>query len=141
MQRIPRLSLALLSTLAASSTALAGPLSLNPPKQRSTPPSIASIYGAPPAEAAQPVRPAPVRNEYGGGFFEFLFRGPSGGRYEPSRESGYRQYPQAPGGDLGPGMVESPYHPGTPAMDPRYLKQEVSYDGSEGAGTIVINTR
>jgi len=142
MQRIHRLSLALLSTLAASSTALAGPLSLNPPKQRSAPPPIASIYGAPPAETAQPARPSAARSEYGGGFIEFLFRGPPGGRYEPSREppTSYRQYPPAPG-DIGPGMVESPYHPGSAVMDPRYLKQEVGYDGSEGAGTIVINTR
>jgi len=135
MQRIPRLSLALLSTLAASSAAFAGPLSLNPTSQRSAPPPVA--YRAPPAEPAQPVRPA-----RGGGFIEFLFGGPAGGRYE-SREqpTSYRQYPQAPGGDLGPGMVESPYHPGSAVMDPRYLKQEVAYDGSEGAGTIVINTR
>jgi lipoprotein-anchoring transpeptidase ErfK/SrfK len=140
MQRIPHLSLALLSTLAASSTALAGPLSLNPTSQRSAPPPIASIYGAPPPEAAPPVRQ--TRNEYGGGFLEFLFRGPGGPRYDTGREPPtYRQYPAMPGGDAGPGMVESPYHPGTPAMDPRYIKQEVGYDGSEAAGTVVINTR
>src|SRR5207244_7084138 len=75
MQRIPRLSLALLSTLAASSTALAGPLSLNPTSQRSAPP-IAAIYDTTPA--APPARAAAQRSAYGGGFIEFLFGGPSG---------------------------------------------------------------
>src|SRR5215831_16103098 len=82
MQRIPRLSLALLSTLAASSTALAGPLSLNPGSQRSAPP-IAAIYDTTPAPApaAPPARAAAPRSEYGGGFIEFLFGRPSGSRY------------------------------------------------------------
>ena len=56
MQRIPLLSLALLSTVAASSEALAGPLSINPVPQRSAAPPIASIYGAPP-----PAEPLPIR--------------------------------------------------------------------------------
>jgi hypothetical protein len=55
MQRIPLFSLALLSTVAASSSGLAGPLSINPQAQRQAPP-IASIYSAPPAEPAPPAR-------------------------------------------------------------------------------------
>jgi lipoprotein-anchoring transpeptidase ErfK/SrfK len=136
MQRFPRFFLALLSTLAASSTALAGPLSLNPAAQRSAPPANAS-YGTPPTEPPQ-VRPVAAGAEYGGGFIEFLFRGPAGARSE--RPAGYRQYPTVPA-DLGPGFVESPFYPGTPVMDPRYVKQEVPFDGSETPGTIVINTR
>ena len=69
----------------------------------------------------------------GGGFFEFLFSGGRGGRYEQA--PAYAQ----PGYDMGPGMVESPQ--GTVAMDPRYVKQEVQYDGKEAAGTIIISTR
>jgi lipoprotein-anchoring transpeptidase ErfK/SrfK len=135
MQRIPLLSLALLSTVAASGAAMAGPLSLNPQSQRQAP--IAAIYGAPAAEPTAPVRQTAAQGEYGGGFFEFLFRGPRGARYEPARDpANYRPYPP----DMGPGMVESPYNPGQPAMDPRFMKQEVVYDGREAAGTIVINT-
>ena len=137
MQRIHLLSLALLSTVAASSEAVAGPLSINPVVPRGGAPSIASIYGAPPP--AEPVRqefarPVAAQGQYGGGFFEFLMRGPGGG--PPS--ANYRQYPA---GDLGPGMVESPGNPGQAVMDPRFVKQEVGYNGTEVSGTIVINTR
>src|SRR5262249_27657912 len=128
MQRKCVLSLALVSTLAASGAAVAGPLSLNP----SYP---ISQRAAPPAEAAPPVRPAAAQRQYGGGFFEFLFRGPGGGGAPPAS---YR--PGEPA-DLGPGMVESPYDPNRAVMDPRYIKQEVTYDGQEAPGTIVINTR
>jgi lipoprotein-anchoring transpeptidase ErfK/SrfK len=137
MQRIPLLSLALLSTVAASSEALAGPLSINPVSQRGAAPPIASIYGAPPpAEPLPPMRQAAAQGRYGGGFFEFLMRGPGGGPPSPN----YRQYPGEPA-DLGPGMVEFPGQPGQAVMDPRYIKQEVSYDGNEAAGTVIINTR
>src|SRR6266508_3245233 len=104
MQRIHLLSLALLSTVAASGTAVAGPLSLNP--QRQAP--VASIYGAPSAQPAPQVRQPVAQAQYGGGFIEMLFGGPGRGRYQASQDpSNYRQYPA----DLGPGMVESPYHP------------------------------
>jgi lipoprotein-anchoring transpeptidase ErfK/SrfK len=134
MQRIPLLSLALLSTVAASGPAVAGPLSLNPHRQA----PIASIYGARPSQPAPPVRQVAAQPQYGGGFFEMLFRGPGGGaRYQSSQDpSNYRQYPA----DLGPGMVESPYYPGQAVQDPRYMRQEVAYDGREAVGTIVINT-
>ncbi len=138
MQRISLFSVALLSTLSAGGSALAGPLSLNPPQQNQPP--VASIFGAPPAQAAPPVRQSPptrvaAQPGSGGGFIEFLF----GGR--GARQGGdYRRYPNFPA-DLGPGMVESAYHPGQPVMDPRYLRQEVVYDGHEEAGTVVINTR
>ena len=137
MQRISLLSLALLSTVAASSEAVSGPLSINPVVPRTPAPPVASIYAAPPP--AEPVRrefarPVAAQSQYGGGFFEFLMRGPGGG---PPWSS--RQYPAVPG-DMGPGMVESPGNPGQAVMDPRYIKQEVAYDGQEAAGTIVINT-
>ena len=38
-------------------------------------------------------------------------------------------------------MVESLTQPGYLVMDPRFVKQEVSYEGTEEAGTILINTR
>jgi lipoprotein-anchoring transpeptidase ErfK/SrfK len=134
MQRASLLCLVFLSTVLASSTTFAGPFVLNPPAARGAPPSGS---GAPP-EPSSPVRQAAAQGEYGGGFLEFLFRG--GSRYETAREppaAAYRQYPA----DLGPGMVESPNRPGYLVMEPRFLKQEVSYEGGEAAGTIIINTR
>src|SRR5207244_139522 len=120
MQRIPLLSIALLSTVAAGDAALAGPLSLNPQSQRAP---IASIYSAPSqTEPPPPVRQVAAQGEYGGGFFEMLFRGPGGSRQDSRYD--YRQSPA----DMGPGMVESPYNPGQPVMDPRFMKQEVAYD-------------
>jgi lipoprotein-anchoring transpeptidase ErfK/SrfK len=138
MQRIPLLPLALLSTMAASSEVVAGPLSINPAVPRTPAPPIASIYAAPPT--AEPVRrefarPVAAQGQYGGGFLEFLMRGPFGG----PPFGNHRQYPAGPA-DIGPGMVESPGHPGQAVMDPRYIKQEVGYDGREAAGTIIINT-
>ena len=38
-------------------------------------------------------------------------------------------------------MIEAPTQPGRLVMDPRFLKQEVSYDGHEAPGTIIINTQ
>jgi lipoprotein-anchoring transpeptidase ErfK/SrfK len=131
-QRSCVFTLAILSTICAGSTALAGPLSLN---QQSGGRAYAQQpgYGAPPAYQNEP----PVRTaeapRMGGGFFQFLF---GGGRPQ------YQQAPAyAPGQDMGPGMVESPNAPGSVVMDPRYVKQEVSYDGRETAGTIIIDTR
>jgi lipoprotein-anchoring transpeptidase ErfK/SrfK len=74
-----------------------------------------------------PDRPDPTQQvavqgpNLGGGFFEMLFGGP--GRGQPGSRSG------------------EPSDAGEPqGLDPRYLKQEVSYDGKEAPGTIIINT-
>ena len=131
MSRLLRVSLALVSTLAASSVAVAGPLSLNSKPVRGAPPEAAT-YAEPPAA------PRLARNEYGGGFIEYLFGGASRGQSYPRYDTrGYR--PGDP--DYGPGMVEAPGDPSHAVMDPRYVRQEVTYNGSEAAGTIVINTR
>ena len=135
MQRISILSLALLSTVAASSTAFAGPLSLNPHPQRQAPPPIASIYGAP-VETAPPMRRDLRASGRGATSIRRRLlrvsvprpRRHSGPRYEPPPVN-YRNYPGEPA-DHGAGA----------AVDPRYLKQEVAYDGREAAGTIIINT-
>jgi lipoprotein-anchoring transpeptidase ErfK/SrfK len=118
------------STISAGSTAHADPLF----------PSF-SGQGAPArlSGATAPIRQAAAQPDLGGGFIEFLFRGQAG----PSRitrdavATGYPQYPA----DLGPGMVESPTQPGRLVMDPRFIRQEVSYDGQEAPGTIIINTQ
>jgi lipoprotein-anchoring transpeptidase ErfK/SrfK len=105
MQRISRLSLALAITVAATGSALAGPLFQPSP--------------------AAPVRVA-AQGEYGGGLLGFLFRGFGG---PPRYEANYRQYPGEPD------------QAGRGVGDPRFLKQEVSYDGREAPGTIIVDTR
>jgi lipoprotein-anchoring transpeptidase ErfK/SrfK len=153
--RLCVLSLAVVSTVCAGSTALAGPLSLSPqsPINGGRPVAAArgplqpqavddqgyyvrQTFGAPVAVEPPRVRQA-AQGNMGGGFLEFLFGG-GGSRYQQAPAYA-RQYPGDP--DLGPGVVESPYAPGQMVVDPRYLRQEVVYDGTEGAGTIIINTR
>jgi lipoprotein-anchoring transpeptidase ErfK/SrfK len=122
MQRI--LALALIAGFCAS-PASAAPLLLHPDYPDEAPPvrQVAAQYPA----AQYPAAPAP---ELGGGFIELLFGGPmrpqSRGAYAP---------PQ-------PGMaaIDPQGQPGY-EVDPRYQKQVVDYDGSEPAGTIIINTR
>ena len=133
----------------ARAAGLAGPLSLNPqcPAQRAT---LRRAVGrgacARAAYARQPWlsrRRAEPRARYaaartmGGGFFEFLFRGP------PARRPALPAAPAyaPPGYDLGPGMADVAISPGRAVMDPRFIRQEVAYDGKEAAGTIIINTR
>src|SRR5947209_6267452 len=99
MERICVFSLALLSTLIAGSTVVAGPLSPNPRMQRQS---------APPPGEAPSLRQTASPGQFGGGFVEMLFRGPGASTYETNRPGTpltYRQYPA--GFDLGPGMVES----------------------------------
>jgi len=105
-------------------TATAGPLNLNPP---SGPPGAGVVH--PPASVeTPPIRLAQGPN-FGGGFFELLFRGPRNNdapRYEPFQ----RQVdPQDYYGQ-----------PGQQTVHPRYLKQVVDYDGRERPGTVIINT-
>jgi lipoprotein-anchoring transpeptidase ErfK/SrfK len=118
MQRVRLLSLALLSTLIAGTAASANPFQLNYQSSARRP----AAAGTPQALPAAPARQAalPPRS-YGGGFFEFLFGGPA-----------MRQPPSsAYGADYGPGA----------AVEPRYMRQQVSYGGGEAPGTIVVDTR
>jgi lipoprotein-anchoring transpeptidase ErfK/SrfK len=134
-----RVSLVLLTGLVTVGTASAGPLNLNPER-----------YAEPAgAYAAAPPPPAAVRQaaaqDFGGGFIEMLFGGPS----RESSPPGYYQAPQA-----APEMRSPMYRQeqedapllgpatGNPnaQINPRFLKQQVSYDGAEPAGTIIINT-
>jgi len=112
-------SLIYLLTVLASSTTLAGPLAFDP------------SGGARP-EPSPRYRQVAAQGQYGGGFIEFLMRGGQ----QSSAAAAYGSYPA----DLGPGMVESPTQPGYLVMDPRFVKQQVSYAGKEEAGTIIINT-
>ena len=97
--RVCVLSLAVVSTVCAGGSALAGPLSLSPqspinggrpvaaargpvqPQVGEDQGYIQQTFGAPASAETQPprVRHAAAQGNMGGGFLEFLFRGPSGG--------------------------------------------------------------
>jgi lipoprotein-anchoring transpeptidase ErfK/SrfK len=112
-----RLVPALLASLAADGSAVAGPLVLTP-----------AVHQVPNGPApAQQVASGP---NLGGGFIEMLFGG--FGRAQPQ--------PSSPGG-YDPSQYYQPSDADTPqGLDPRYLKQEVDYEGKEAPGTIIINT-
>jgi lipoprotein-anchoring transpeptidase ErfK/SrfK len=108
------------------------------------------IYAAP-AQRPAPQRVASAQRggNMGGGFIEFLFSdGAQGSNYGPSyRQSDERSYD--PRRRMLPPMEpeqraayqrDEPIDPARPAMDPKFLPQTVSYDGKEGAGTIVVDT-
>jgi lipoprotein-anchoring transpeptidase ErfK/SrfK len=135
----------LITTLLAIGPALAGPLNLNP-QARPSQTAIGQVF------AAQPAEPAPVRQvaadplSLGGGFLEMLFRGPGGAAPQPQYQYEQEQSgapiinarrPQA--GDEVDGI--DPASAQAAQIDPRFLRQQVNYDGRESAGTIVINTR
>jgi lipoprotein-anchoring transpeptidase ErfK/SrfK len=78
-----------------------------------------------------------VRGKLGGGFIEFLF-GNRGPQPQIAPQQGMPQQamlPPDPYAGVDP-MLEPP----GPAIDPRYSRQEVAYQGNEEPGTIVIDT-
>ena len=107
------------------------------------------IYSGPPQQTA-PVRTAYVeRSRMGGGFIEFLFGDPQGGRgLPPPEQPMYQQQPSyygpqqsMPGGLPQQGLPdEEAYEQTQRPLDPKYEKQIVDYDGRERPGTIVIDT-
>jgi lipoprotein-anchoring transpeptidase ErfK/SrfK len=111
-----RSAVTLVATLLACGTAFAGPLNLTP-----------RTYPAPqgvPQPVAQP--------NLGGGFIEMLFGGPAR-LFAPPVQPAYSNQPPDPSyGALEGSNPE--------AMDPRFLRHEVVYDGTETPGTIIINT-
>jgi lipoprotein-anchoring transpeptidase ErfK/SrfK len=144
---------ALLTSLFTIAGAAAGPLNLQGEFYADYSPLVArgsaprpSFFADPPAAEAPP---APTRTaaadspNYGGGLLEMLFRGPGAQPYAPPRYEPPQNYyrPQAPEPAYG-GQDPSRYSadPARPAMNPRYLKQEVHYDGQETPGTVIINT-
>jgi lipoprotein-anchoring transpeptidase ErfK/SrfK len=104
----------LLAGLLGCGAASAGPLAVN---------SATNQASARPGPLQQVAAQGP---NMGGGFIEMLFGGPARG---PAHTSAAGEPPF--------GLSDA----GNPqALDPRYLKQEVSYDGDEAPGTIIINT-
>src|SRR5262245_27963722 len=119
MQRIVLKTL-LLSALAAPAMAQPLPPAPNQP--------------AAPAAQPAPVRVANPEGNLGGGFIEFLFGGNGGGYASRPR------YPVEPDYATDPSYIRVPGQGGERAMDPRYERQTVAYDGKEMAGTVVIDT-
>jgi lipoprotein-anchoring transpeptidase ErfK/SrfK len=81
----------------------------------------------------------PRRSNLGGGFIEFLFgeRGPQPQVVPPSNlySTSRPVYANAPAADPVPYQPSQNYR-----MDPRFLRQEVAYDGKQAPGTIIIDT-
>jgi lipoprotein-anchoring transpeptidase ErfK/SrfK len=131
MQRliVTALSMSVLGAIAAR----AEPLPLFPDSQTAGPPQAAPA----------PVRWAAAQPRMGGGFIEFLFGNgapppppfflPSGepfaARGGGGQQPAYARAEPADGAD-----------PARPAIDPRYLRQIVDWDGHEAPGTIIIHT-
>jgi lipoprotein-anchoring transpeptidase ErfK/SrfK len=101
-----------------------------------------AVPATPPMVVAAPGYESP-RSNLGGGFIEFLF-GDRGPRPQVANPPAYfypdgarRQYYAN-----APAAVDPTYEQQRQdfRMDPRYLRQEVAYDGTEGPGTIVIDT-
>jgi lipoprotein-anchoring transpeptidase ErfK/SrfK len=110
--------------LAATGSAVAAPLMLDPPRY------VEPRVAAAPLDQRPQMQLAAAQPNMGGGFLEFLF---SGGNVRPA--------PQYPAQQPAEPYFQSRGEPAQPGMDPRYLKQAVQYDGHEKPGTIVIDTR
>jgi lipoprotein-anchoring transpeptidase ErfK/SrfK len=117
----------------ASTAASAQPMSLAPPGE--------DMPETPPMVVLAQARPA-MRGNLGGGFIEFLFgeRGPQPQVVMPRGSYPYgapdRRPIYANTGPAGDPMQEEREKP----IDPRFLRQQVNYDGNEEPGTIVIDT-
>jgi lipoprotein-anchoring transpeptidase ErfK/SrfK len=131
----------LLTTCLTSGTAFAAPLNLDPypnyPAARRSAPPPPAAYASPPSAAPMPERQVVAQGpSFGGGFIEMLFR--------PGAQRAPDAYQQPRSRMYG---VESDYaqpvavDPSRRDVDPRYLRQEVIYDGRERPGTVIINTR
>jgi lipoprotein-anchoring transpeptidase ErfK/SrfK len=124
----------LLAGIFACGSAVAGPLALHPDSysQETT--------------AGPTYQREAAANNFGGGFIELLFGGPARWQSQPSyqgRQGGYDS-PALPayGQPYEPQGSGRDYYPGAQnyQMNPRFLRQEVRYDGTEAPGTIIINT-
>ena len=126
MQRL--VMIALVSSAFAAGAATAAPLSISP--------EPANAFVRPFEASAPEVQYAAAANaNLGGGFIEFLFGGgrpPAAPYAEP-----YRGDPMMRSAR---GEPAERAEPARPAMDPRYRRQVVDYDGDEKPGTVIINT-
>ena len=100
-------------------------------------------YAERPAPRAAAQRAAYAeRPRMGGGFIEFLFTdGPQGEAYQQQPAYQPRRGmlpPMEPQQSMR--QPDEPIDAARPAMDPKFAPQMVDYSGTEGAGTIVVDT-
>jgi len=144
-----RICVSALLASALSMPALADPLNITPDAYAASGPVQSDVDQSRANAAGRPRYADASQANYGGGFIELLFGG--AGRqaavpraYQPEPD-GYQAYPGSPSSDV---RYEAPqgYAPAGygdaahPPVDPRFNRQVVEYDGSEQAGTIVIDT-
>lgn len=124
-------------TVFAFGTAAAGPLNLNPPRA-----SRALPFDDPASSETAPVRTVNEQEpDLGGGFLELLFRGLGNHDAAPRYEPNPIVRPLFQGHQVDPAEQQGyPGHSAQPAVNPRFLKQVVNYDGKERPGTIIIDT-
>jgi lipoprotein-anchoring transpeptidase ErfK/SrfK len=105
---------------------------------------VATPAGRPMPSTPQMVvvaQPPQMRADLGGGFIEFLFGGPPQRQYAAPPPNYYQVPAQgAPQVYANIAPVDPALERPGPPMDPRYLRQEVEYTGTEAPGTIVIDT-
>jgi lipoprotein-anchoring transpeptidase ErfK/SrfK len=131
MHRTLRRTLAVGALTLATSAASADPLSLDPSRQPRDV-AVPTASDEEPLAPAAPIRLAQAgRNNFGGGFIEFIF---SGGDPSPPR---YSRQPEP----VAYGRYADPNEePAQREIDPKFLLQTVAYEGGESAGTIIIDT-
>jgi len=135
---------------ALSVPAVADPLSITPDAYKAGPAAVRA--GSPEATmpdpgVAPPVRVADAQPNLGGGFIQFLFGGsPQGGAAPQSyQQAPAAAVPAAPAQSAALGSDPDPASAsaddgGHPAVDPKYDRQAVAYDGKEAPGTIIVDT-
>jgi lipoprotein-anchoring transpeptidase ErfK/SrfK len=156
MQRMR--SLALVSSMLVTSPLLSIPSFANPIGPAAPPPAADAQAAAAAAPDSGRVRYAQAaRGHMGGGFIEMLFgdaeppprQGPIYTPFHGDRSGARYEVEQFPRGRYGTYVRGEPYARGEPgeyaaperrAMNPRYNKQVVDYEGKERPGTIIIDT-
>jgi len=98
----------------------------------------AAAPGAVPPQMVVAAPPSPpMRSDLGGGFLEFLF-----GAHNVARPAPPVAYAPAPPGyvNAAPSTPEPERRASRYQVDPKFLRREVSYSGTEAPGTIVVDT-
>jgi lipoprotein-anchoring transpeptidase ErfK/SrfK len=110
-----------------------------PPPQYGQPLYPPSEYATHPQYGRQPVYPQREKTKLGGGLIEFIF----GGGQARQSHAVYQPQPVVPYIPA-PAPARPEVHASLPpqrlAVDPRFMRQTVAYDGDEKPGTIIINT-
>jgi lipoprotein-anchoring transpeptidase ErfK/SrfK len=129
MQRliVTALAMSVLGAIAARTE----PLPLFPDSQNAAAPQVAPA----------PARWAAAQPRMGGGFIEFLFGNGAAPPPPPFFLPSGEPFATRAGAGQQPAYARAdPADPARPAIDPRYLRQIVDWDGHEAPGTIIIHT-